>query len=61
LPLTAEKRHVGYPGSKSVHGVANIKFVIEQMGKVQPHADYKKGTMVGHSMGGDISMYFAKQ
>jgi pimeloyl-ACP methyl ester carboxylesterase len=42
-------------------GVANIKFAIEQMRKVHPHADYKKVTMVGHSMGGDISMYFAKQ
>jgi len=28
---------------------------------VQPNADYDKVTMVGHSMGGDISMYFAKQ
>ena len=42
-------------------GVANIKFAIEQMRKVHPNADYNKVTMVGHSMGGDISMYFAKQ
>ena len=42
-------------------GAANIKFAIEQMRKVQPHADYKKVTLVGHSMGGDISMYFAEQ
>src|SRR3954449_9824675 len=42
-------------------GVANIKFAIEQMKKVQPNADYARVTMVGHSMGGDISMYFAKQ
>ena len=35
-------------------GVANIKFAIEQMRKVHPHADYKKVTIVGHSMGGDI-------
>jgi pimeloyl-ACP methyl ester carboxylesterase len=42
-------------------GVANVKFAIEQMRKVQPNADYSKVTMVGHSMGGDISMYFAKQ
>jgi hypothetical protein len=42
-------------------GVANIKFAIEEMRKIQPHADYDKLTMVGHSMGGDISMYFAKQ
>ena len=42
-------------------GVANIKFAIEEMKKVQPHADYNKVTLVGHSMGGDISVYFAKQ
>jgi hypothetical protein len=42
-------------------GVANIHFAIAQMKKIQPNADYHKVTMVGHSMGGDISMYFAKQ
>jgi pimeloyl-ACP methyl ester carboxylesterase len=42
-------------------GVANIHFAIAEMKKVQPHADYDKVTMVGHSMGGDISMYFAKE
>jgi hypothetical protein len=42
-------------------GVANIKFAVEEMRKVQPNADYERLTMVGHSMGGDISMYFAKQ
>ena len=42
-------------------GVANIKFAVEEMKKAQPNADYDRLTMVGHSMGGDISMYFAKQ
>ncbi|MGY3615882.1 alpha/beta fold hydrolase [Bradyrhizobium sp. USDA 10063] len=42
-------------------GVANIHFAIDEMKKIQPNADYAKVTMVGHSMGGDISMYFAKQ
>ena len=42
-------------------GVANIKFAVEEMRKIQPNADYDQLTMVGHSMGGDISMYFAKQ
>ncbi|MBR1211141.1 alpha/beta fold hydrolase [Bradyrhizobium sp. AUGA SZCCT0177] len=42
-------------------GVANIHFAIEEMKKVLPNADYARVTMVGHSMGGDISMYFAKQ
>jgi hypothetical protein len=42
-------------------GVANIRFAIHEMEKVQPNADYDKVTMVGHSMGGDISMYFARE
>src|SRR6201992_776010 len=42
-------------------GITNIKFAIEEMEKVQPNADYDHLTMVGHSNGGDISMYFAKQ
>ena len=42
-------------------GVANIHFAIAQMKKLEPNADYARVTMVGHSMGGDISMYFAKQ
>jgi pimeloyl-ACP methyl ester carboxylesterase len=41
-------------------GVANIRFAIEQLKTVQPNADYDHLTMVGHSNGGDISMYFAK-
>lgn len=42
-------------------GVANIHFAISEMKKIQPNADYSRVTMVGHSMGGDITMYFAKQ
>jgi pimeloyl-ACP methyl ester carboxylesterase len=42
-------------------GVANIKFAVERMRDVQPNADYDHLTVVGHSMGGDITMYFAKQ
>jgi pimeloyl-ACP methyl ester carboxylesterase len=41
-------------------GVANIRFAIDQLKKTQPNADYDHLTMVGHSNGGDISMYFAK-
>jgi predicted dienelactone hydrolase len=41
-------------------GVANIRFAIEELKKVQPNADYDHLTMIGHSNGGDISMYFAK-
>jgi hypothetical protein len=42
-------------------GADNIHFAIQEMKKVQPNADYREVTMVGHSMGGDISMYFAKE
>ena len=43
-----------------LRGVANIRFAIQEMQKVQPNADYQKVTVVGHSSGADISMYFAR-
>ena len=43
-----------------LRGVANIMFAVEEMKKVQPNADYDHLTVVGHSAGADISMYFAK-
>ena len=43
-----------------LRGIANIKFAVEQVKKHEPNADYDHLTMVGHSNGGDISMYFAK-
>jgi hypothetical protein len=42
-------------------GVANIKFAVAKMQEMQPNGDYDHLTVVGHSMGGDITMYFAKQ
>ncbi|MBR0881803.1 putative alpha/beta-hydrolase family hydrolase [Bradyrhizobium japonicum] len=44
-----------------LRGVANIHLAMQEMKKIQPNADYDRVTMVGHSMGGDITMYFAKQ
>jgi hypothetical protein len=44
-----------------LRGVANIHLALHDMKTVQPNADYTRVTMVGHSMGGDITMYFAKQ
>jgi pimeloyl-ACP methyl ester carboxylesterase len=41
-------------------GIANIRFAVDEMRKIQPNADFDRMTIVGHSMGGDISMYFAK-
>jgi hypothetical protein len=43
-----------------LRGVANIRFAVAEMQKVQPNADYDHLTVVGHSAGADISMYFAK-
>jgi pimeloyl-ACP methyl ester carboxylesterase len=40
---------------------ANILFVVGQLQKLQPNADYSHLTLVGHSNGGDVSMYVAKQ
>ena len=40
--------------------VANIRFAIEKLKKVEPNADFDHLTMVGHSMGADVSLYFAK-
>jgi alpha-beta hydrolase superfamily lysophospholipase len=52
-----------YVGRRSQYnrGVANIKFAIDELKTIQPNSDYAHLTMVGHSNGGDISMYFAKR
>jgi hypothetical protein len=41
-------------------GNANIMSTLDQLKTIQPNADYRHLTMIGHSNGGDISMYFAK-
>jgi alpha-beta hydrolase superfamily lysophospholipase len=41
-------------------GIANILFAIARLKSVAAAADYDHLTMVGHSNGGDIAMYFAK-
>src|SRR6202140_2879123 len=43
-----------------LRGVANIRFAVAEMEKVQPNADYDHLTIVGHSAGADISIFFAK-
>jgi len=40
-------------------GVANIDFAVAQIRRLLPNADYDHLTMVGHSNGGDIAMYYA--
>jgi Chlorophyllase len=52
-----------YVGRREVYlrGEANILFVLYKLQKRQPNADYNHLTLVGHSNGGDVSMYLAKQ
>ncbi|MBV9565561.1 MAG: alpha/beta hydrolase, partial [Bradyrhizobium sp.] len=38
---------------------ANILFVLGELQKREPNADYDHLTLVGHSNGGDVSMYLA--
>jgi hypothetical protein len=62
-PPLMTKIGMPYVGRQGVYerGEANILFVVGQLRKLQPNADYDHLTLVGHSNGGDISMYFAKQ
>jgi hypothetical protein len=62
-PPLMTKVGLPYVGRLGVYekGEANILFVLQQLKKFQPNADYDHLTLVGHSNGGDISMYFAKQ
>jgi len=40
-------------------GAANIEFVLGELKKRQPNADYGRLLLVGHSNGGDISVFYA--
>jgi hypothetical protein len=62
-PPLMTKIGMPYVGRQGVYerGEANILFVVGQLRQLQPNADYDHLTLVGHSNGGDISMYFAKQ
>lgn len=57
--------HVGmrYVGRQGIYMrcEANILFVLGELQKMQPHAEYDHLTLVGHSNGGDVSMYVAHQ
>jgi pimeloyl-ACP methyl ester carboxylesterase len=52
-----------YVGRRGVYekGEANILFVVHELKKIRPNADYDHLTLVGHSNGGDTAMYFAQQ
>jgi hypothetical protein len=40
---------------------ANILFALKELEKIEPNVEYDHITLVGHSNGGDISMFFAQQ
>ncbi len=52
-----------YVGRLGVYerGLKNIFFALGNLKKLLPDADYDHLTLVGHSNGGDISMFFAQQ
>jgi len=52
-----------YVGRRNVYlrCEANILFVLDELQERQANADYSHITLVGHSNGGDVSMYVAKQ
>jgi dienelactone hydrolase len=62
-PPLMTKVGMPYVGRLGVYqkGEANIQFVLGQLKKMQPNADYGHLTLVGHSNGGDTAMYFAQQ
>ena len=62
-PPLMTKVGLPYVGRRGVYekGEANILFVLGQLKQLQPNADYDHLTLVGHSNGGDIAMYCAKQ
>ena len=62
-PPLMTKVGLPYVGRRAVYerGEANILFVLGQLKKLQPNANYDHLTLVGHSNGGDISMFCAKR
>src|SRR5882672_1179634 len=62
-PPLMTKVGLPYVGREGVYekGEANILFVLGELKKTQPNADYEHLTLVGHSNGGDIAMFCAKR
>src|SRR5581483_12388927 len=62
-PPLVTKVGLPYVGRLDVYkrGEANILFVLGQLKKIQPNADYSHLTLLGHSNGGDIAMFCAKE
>jgi hypothetical protein len=62
-PPLVTKVGMPYVGRLEVYkrGEANILFVLGELKKIQPNADYDHLTLVGHSNGGDVAMFCAKE
>src|SRR6516162_9580826 len=62
-PPLMTKVGLPYVGRRGVYMrcEANILFVLGELQKLQPNAYYDHLTLVGHSNGGDVSMYVARQ
>src|ERR1700684_3723410 len=62
-PPLVTKVGMPYVGRLDVYkrGEANILFVVDELKKIEPNADYDHLTLVGHSNGGDVAMYTAKE
>jgi len=62
-PPLMTKVGMPYVGRRAVYMrcEANILFVLGELQKQQPHAEFDHLTLVGHSNGGDVSMYLAHQ
>jgi hypothetical protein len=62
-PPLVTKVGMPYVGRLEVYkrGEANILFVVGQLKTIQPNANYDHLTLVGHSNGGDVAMYTAKE
>src|SRR6201994_59798 len=62
-PPLMTKIGMPYVGRRGVYMrcEANILFVLGELQKRQPHAEFDHLTLVGHSNGGDVSMYVAHQ
>ena len=62
-PPLVTKVGLPYVGRLEVYkrGEANILFVRGELKKIQPNADYDHLTLVGHSNGGDVAMFCAKE
>jgi hypothetical protein len=62
-PPLVTKIGLPYVGRLDVYrrSEANIMFVLGALKKLQPNADYEHLTLVGHSNGGDVAMFCARE